>query len=103
MKVKSNDTVVVLTGKDKGKKGKVHSISKDGDRVIVSGVNIAKRHMKPRGMARQAGIIDKEASIHASNVAVVCSRCNGAARVGYSLLPDGTKNRICRKCGDTLS
>ncbi|MGQ9674894.1 MAG: 50S ribosomal protein L24 [Chloroflexota bacterium] len=103
MKVRKDDTVLVLAGKDRGKKGKVHRVIPEENRVIVSGVNMIKRHTKPRGVARQAGIIEREAPIHISNVAVICAKCGAAARIGYRLLPDGSKVRVCRACGELMS
>lgn len=102
MKIRKDDTVVVLAGRDRGKRGKVHRVLPSDNRVIVSGVNLIKRHTKPRGMARQAGIIEREAPIHVSNVALVCSKCNAPTRVGYRILPDGSKARICRACGEII-
>ena len=98
MKLKKGDDVVVLAGKDIGKRGTISRIIAENDRVIVDGVNMAKRHTKPRGQVMQGGIIDKEMPIHVSNVALWCKDC-GATRIGYRIEEDGTKHRICRKCG----
>lgn len=103
MKIRKDDTVMVLAGKDRGRKGKVHRVIPEENRVIVAGVNVIKRHTKPRGVARQAGIIEREAPIHISNVAVICGKCSAAARVGYRVLPDGSKVRFCRACGELMS
>lgn len=103
MKVRKDDTVLVLAGKDRGKKGKVHRVLPDEKRVVVSGINMIKRHTKPRGMARQAGIIEREAPIHISNVAVICGKCNAPARMGYRVLPDGSKARTCAACGELMA
>jgi large subunit ribosomal protein L24 len=98
MKIRKSDTVIVTTGKDKGKKGKVHGVITDKQRVLVEGVNVVKRHMKPRANIRQAGIIEREAPIHISNVMYFCSKCNKATRLGARVLEDGTKVRICKRC-----
>lgn len=102
MKIKREDTVRVIAGKDKGKTGKVHRVLPKEQEVLVSGINIAKRHMKPRGAARQAGIVEREAPIHISNVALICSKCSRPTRVGYRLLGDGTKTRVCKACGEVI-
>ncbi len=100
MKVHKDDTVLVISGKNKGKRGKVHRVIPDENRVLVEGVNIVKRHMKPRGATMQAGIIEKEAPINASNVMVVCGKCNKPTRVGYRFLDNGNKVRFCKECDE---
>lgn len=100
--VKKNDTVKVIAGKEKGKTGKVISVIPKKDRVIVEKVNFIKRHMKPRGAAGQGGIVEKEGSIHMSNVMIVCPRCESAVRVGYKAMEDGNKVRTCKKCGEIV-
>lgn len=102
MKIKKDDMVMVIAGRDKGKKGKVHRVFPTEQRLLVSGVNIVKRHTKPRGIARQAGIIEQEAPLHISNVALLCSKCNRPTRVGYRIVEDGTKSRVCRRCGELI-
>ena len=100
MKVKKGDEVVVLAGKDIGKRGEITRVYPDNDKVIVTStdlINVVKRHTKPRGATMQGGIIDKEMPIHVSNVAMWCNKC-GATRVGYRIAEDGTKTRICRSC-----
>ena len=97
-KIRKNDEVVVILGRDRGKKGKVlHAIPKQNT-LIVEGVNMIKRHMKPTGQMRQAGIIEKEAPIHISDVMLFCKKCGKPARVGFKVLDDGSKVRICKKC-----
>jgi large subunit ribosomal protein L24 len=98
MKLKKGDEVVVLAGKDIGKRGTISRVISEADRVIVDGVNMVKRHTKPRGQVMQGGIIDKEMPIHVSNVALLCKDC-GKTRIGYRIDDDGKKHRICRKCG----
>ena len=98
MKLKKGDEVIVLAGKDIGRRGTISRVIAEADRVIVDGVNMVKRHTKPRGQVMQGGIIDKEMPIHVSNVALLCSSC-GPTRIGYRFGPDGKKVRVCRKCG----
>ena len=99
-KIRRDDLVEVIAGKDKGKRGTVSRLITKKDKVVVSGVNIVKKSMKKRNPQDQGGIIEVEAPLHISNVAIVCKKC-GATRVGYKI--DGEKKiRICRKCGDAL-
>ena len=102
MKLKKGDHVRVIAGKDVGKEGPITRVIRDTDRVIVDGVNIAKRHTRAQGQTMQGGIIDKDMPVHISNVAIVCGGCNKPTRVGYRFEDDGTKVRICRKCGKDL-
>ena len=102
MKIRKNDTVLVVTGKDRGKKGKVRFAYPKEDRVLVEGINFIKRHTRARGQARQAGIIEKEAPIHVSNVMLLCSRCNHPTRIGFRVLEDGKKVRTCRSCREVI-
>ena len=90
MHIRSNDTVMVITGKDKGTKGKVLSVSPKTGKVVVEGVAIATKHQKPRQQGMPGGIIKKEAAIDASNVMVVCPKCGVPSRVGYKTLEDGS-------------
>ncbi len=101
MKIRKGDTVRVLTGKDRGKEGEVMTALPEVRKVIVDGVNIAKKHQKPRSATDQGGIIDKDMPIPVANVALVCDSC-GPTRVGYRVDPDGTKSRVCKKCGKDL-
>ena len=113
MKIRKGDKVLILAGKDRGKTGEVREVrrgkEKDGaardpdrDRVIVAGVNIAKRHIRPGRVRTQTGIVDIEASVHVSNVMLICPRCNKPARVGHQVMEDGSKSRVCRNCGDLI-
>jgi large subunit ribosomal protein L24 len=102
MKIHKDDQVLVITGKDRGKKGKVRFAYPREQRVMVEGVNFIKKHSKARGAARQAGIIDLEAPLHISNVMLVCSKCNQPARIGYRKLDDGRKVRFCRNCQEVV-
>ena len=101
MKVKKGDEVVVLAGKDVGRRGTITRVITGADKVIVDGVNMVKRHTKPRGQVMQGGIIDKEMPIHVSNVALWCNKC-GATRIGYRIDDDGKKTRICRSCASEV-
>jgi large subunit ribosomal protein L24 len=103
MKIVKNDEVLITTGKDKGKTGKVHYVFPKDGKVIVAGINMVKRHMKPRGMARQAGIVEREGPLAISKVALVCNKCGKPTRVGYVFLADGTKSRICHRCKEVIS
>ena len=100
VKIRKGDTVQVIAGKDKGKRGSIVRVNAKKDAVIVSGVNIVKKTMKRRSQQEQGGIAEIEAPLNISNVAIVCKKC-GPVRVGYKI--DGDKKiRVCRKCGETL-
>lgn len=101
MKLKKGDQVIVLTGKDKGKKGEILKAIPTENRVVVAGVNVVKKHVKPSQFA-QGGIEDKELSIHASNVALVDPKKGTATRIGYKAGKDGKKLRVAKKSGETL-
>ena len=98
LKIKKGDRVYVLTGKDRGKTGEVMRAIPTTGKVIVDGVNVAKKHQKPTRATQQGGIIDKDMPLHVSNVAIICSGCDAPTRVGYRFEADGTKVRVCRKC-----
>jgi large subunit ribosomal protein L24 len=101
MKIHKGDTVVVLQGKDKGKKAEVVRAIPDRDRVVLEGVNVAKRHAKPTRATMQGGVIDKFMPVHVSSVALVCKSCDQPTRVGHRI-EDGEKVRVCKKCGAEL-
>ena len=101
LNVKKDDTVVVISGKDKGTKGKVLVAMPDKERVIVQNVNIVTRHTKPRKQGQEGGRIKQEGAIHASNVMLVCPKCNKATRVAHAIDGD-TKVRACKKCGKNI-
>ncbi len=101
MKVKKGDNVIVLSGKDKGKKGKVVKSMPKLEKVVVEGINIRKRHIKPRRQGEKGQIIERPAPIHVSNVMVICSKCNKPTRIGYKIYKDG-KSRVCKKCEAVL-
>ncbi len=102
MKVVKNDTVMVISGNYRGKKGKVLKVFPKTNRVIVEGVNMMKKHTKPSQKNQQGGIVHKEAPIHVSNVMVMCPKCNRMSRLGHKVLEDKKKVRICRNCGEML-
>ncbi len=102
MKIRRNDTVLVITGKDKGKKGKVRLTYPKKERILVVGINFIKKHVRATGQVRQAGIIERETPIQVSNVILLCNKCNHPTRVGFHTLEDGRKVRICRSCGEVI-
>ena len=97
--IRKNDSVVVTTGKDRGKRGRVVRVVPDKNRVIVEGVNLIKRHTKANPQRSiKGGVVEREASLHASNVQLVCPECGKPTRIGKQILGDGRKVRVCRKC-----
>lgn len=102
MKIRKNDTVLVIAGKDKGKKGKVRSAHPKHERVLVEGVNFIKKHARAIRQVRQAGIIEQEAPIHVSDVMLLCSKCDHPTRVGFHFLEGGKKVRICLVCREVV-
>ena len=102
MKIRKNDTVVVVAGKDKGKKGKVRFTHPKKEQVLVEGINLIKKHARATGQVRQAGIIEREVPIHVSNVMLLCSKCNHPARIGSRFLEGGKKVRFCRVCKEVI-
>ena len=101
MRIKKGDTVKVLSGKDKGKTGEVLEITPKENKVVVKGVNIIKKHVKPRKQGEEGGIISMEGDMHVAKVAVVCPKCGKATKVGY-VEEKGEKVRVCKKCGAKL-
>ena len=101
MSIKKNDTVVVLSGKDKGKQGKVLGTIPSESKVVVEGINMVTCHIKPRRQGEEGGIVKREAAIYASKVQVVCPKCGKGTRVAHKI-EDGKKSRICKKCGAEL-
>jgi large subunit ribosomal protein L24 len=102
MHVHREDTVLILTGKDKGKKGRVLKIFPKVEKALVEKVNMVKRHTRPNQQLPQGGIMEKEAPMHISNLQVVCSKCGKATRISHKLLGTGKKARVCKKCGEIL-
>ena len=102
MFVRKEDTVMVVAGKERGKTGKVIKVVPQKSRVFIERVNLVKRHSKPRTAQQPGGIVEKEASIHVSNVMIMCDFCNAPVRIGHKFLEDGEKVRICRRCGQGI-
>jgi len=100
--LKKGDSVVVLTGTSKGKKGKVLEVNKDDSRVLVEGVNIRTKHKKAKNRYQQGGIIKQEVPVHSSNLMLVCKKCNTPTKIGKQILEDGSKVRVCKKCGEAM-
>ncbi len=97
--LRKNDQVVVTTGKDRGKRGRVLKVLRDKNRLVVEGVNFISRHTKPNPQKNiKGGVVKREASLHASNVQLICPECGAQTRIGHRLLGDGRKVRFCRKC-----
>ena len=101
-KVKKNDTVVVISGKEKGKKGRVLKIFPAENRLVVEKVNFVKRHKRPTQKQRKGGIIEKEGPLYLCKVMVFCKKCDKPTKVGVAVLEDGKKQRFCRRCKETL-
>jgi large subunit ribosomal protein L24 len=102
LKIKKGDRVEVLTGKDRGKRGEVMRAMPHEGKVIVDGVNVAKKHQRPTRATMQGGIIDKDMPIPVANVAIVCPSCGKPTRVGFKLDESGGKVRVCKKCGGEM-
>jgi large subunit ribosomal protein L24 len=102
VQIRKNDSVMVISGKERGKTGKVLRVNPKEDAVIIERVNVVKRHTKPRGPQQSGGIVEKEASIPASNIMIMCDKCNAPVRMGRKVLADGNKVRVCRRCGEAL-
>ena len=102
MRFKREDTVQVIAGKDKGKRGKVQYVFPREDKIVVEGANIIKRHVRSRPDVRQAGIVQQEAPFHMSKVMLVCDHCNRAVRVSHKFLEDSKKVRVCSSCREVI-
>jgi len=100
--IRKNDSVMVIAGRERGKTGKVLKVMPKENRALIERVNLVKRHARPRGPQQPGGILEKEAPIHLSNLMVMCDKCNAPVRVGRKILGDGSKARICRRCGEAL-
>lgn len=101
-RIRRGDTVAVMAGKERGKRGKVLRVLRDTGRVVVEKVNMVKRHQRPTQKLRQGGIIERENPLALSNVLVVCGRCDRPVRTGIKVLADGRKLRVCRRCGEAV-
>jgi large subunit ribosomal protein L24 len=102
LSVKKNDTVLVIAGREKGKKGRVLSVYSSKGRLLIEKINMIRKHMKPTRKYAQGGIIEKEAPLHISNIMLICPKCNKPTRIGNTHLQDGRKVRMCKKCGEVM-
>ena len=102
MRIKKNDTVKVISGNARGREGKVLKVFPDTGRIIVEKVNLIKRHTRQTSQAEQGGILEKEAGLHVSDVMLLCPKCDAGVRVGIEHLSDGSKVRMCRRCGEMI-
>ncbi len=100
--VHKNDLVQVISGKEKGKTGKILRVFPKKNRVVIEKINFVKRHSRPSGKTRQGGIIEKEAPIHISNILLLCPKCNQGVRTGKRVLENGKKALVCKKCGEQI-
>ncbi len=100
--IKKEDTVLVIAGKERGKKGRVLSVRSSKSQLIIEKVNLIKRHMKPSRKYSQGGIIEKEAPVHISNVNLVCPKCNKPTRLGSLVMESGKRARVCKKCKEVI-
>ncbi len=102
MHIKKEDRVVVISGKEKGKKGKVLVVEPKAGKIVVEKVNMVTKHEKPKGQGKLGGIIHQEAPIYASKVMLVCAKCGKATRLAFKIMENGSKVRVCKKCGATF-
>jgi large subunit ribosomal protein L24 len=102
LRIKKGDTAIVISGKNKGAKGRVLTVTPEDQRVIVEGVNIIKKHQKPNKKFQQGGIIEKEGPLHISNTMLVCPKCSKPTRIGVVVLAGGKKQRSCKKCKEVI-
>jgi large subunit ribosomal protein L24 len=102
LKIRKNDTVHVIKGKDKGKKGRILQVMPGAGRVLVEGINLVKKHKRQTRQDQQSGIVSIEAPINASNLMLICKSCNRPARVGFRVLQDKTKSRFCKSCNEAV-
>ena len=100
--IKKNDTVIMISGDEKGKSGRVLSFLPSNDRILIERLNMIKRHMKPSKKYSQGGLIEKEAPVNLSNVMLVCPKCSKPTRIGNKILENGKKIRSCKKCGEVI-
>ncbi|MBI4844657.1 MAG: 50S ribosomal protein L24 [Nitrospirae bacterium] len=100
--VKREDTVLVISGDDKGKRGRVLEVFPGKGKLVIERINIIKKHMKPNNKYKQGGIIEKEAPVHISNVMLICSKCGEPVRIGNKALENGVRVRTCNKCGEVI-
>ncbi|MGB7947118.1 MAG: 50S ribosomal protein L24 [Candidatus Binatia bacterium] len=103
MQIRKNDSVMVISGRERGKTGKVLRVLPKKEAVVIERVNMVKRHSRPRGPQQPGGIVEKEASVRVANIMMMCDKCNAPVRVGRKILADGKRIRICRRCGEALA
>jgi large subunit ribosomal protein L24 len=101
-RIRRNDLVMIVTGRDRGKTGKVLRVVPRENRVVIERINLVKRHSRPSGPASPGGIVEKEAPVALSNVMIMCDRCNAPVRIGVKIAGDSAKTRVCRRCGEPL-
>ena len=101
-KIKRDDTVQVMTGRDRGRRGEVRQVLRKQERAIVTGVNMMRKHRRSTDPAQPSQILDIEGTIHLSNLRVVCAACDNAVRVGFRILDDGRKVRVCKQCDEAI-
>jgi large subunit ribosomal protein L24 len=102
LSIKTNDIVIIISGNERGKKGKVLEVDRSKNRVLVQGINIVKKHQKPTRQIQKGGIIDMEKPIHRSKVMLICQKCNKPTRIATKFLADGKKVRYCKKCMEVM-
>lgn len=102
LRIKKGDTVTVLTGKNKGKGGRVLSVLPSKTGILIEGLNMVKRHMKPNKKYKQGGIIEKESPVHIAKIMLVCPKCSKPTKIGSIVLDDGKKFRVCKKCKEVI-
>ncbi len=100
--IRKEDTVYVLTGKEKGKRGRVLAVDRNKSNILIEKVNIIKKHMKPSKKYAQGGIIEKEAPVHLSNIMLLCPKCGKTTKIGVAVLEGGKKHRTCKKCKEVI-
>lgn len=101
-KLRKNDNVEVVAGKEKGKRGRIIAVMSVKERILVESLNLVKKHMRPTAQSKEGGILEKEGPLHISNVMLVCPKCDKATRIGSSILDGGRKVRVCRRCGEAV-
>ncbi len=101
-RIRKGDLVMVIAGREKGKTGRIKKVLRKEDRVIVEGLNLVRKHVRPSERYPQGGIVEMEAPIHISNVLLYCHKCGRGVRIGVKFLEDGKKVRVCKKCGEVL-
>jgi large subunit ribosomal protein L24 len=102
LSVKKNDTVLIIAGREKGKRGRVLSVYPSKDRILIEKINVIRKHMKPTRKYAQGGIIEKEATLHISNIMLICPKCNKPTRISNTQLQDARKVRMCKKCREVM-